>query len=394
MTKVDNLFNTLDMKTLFNKKLNIENISIQLEKLGLSQSSLAKELDTPRQNISNWMQEKKFPRPSALLKLAKKLQLSFDDLVIKTDISREPVVAFRKKGNHKISGEYIEEAKDKGFLLEQLIPYLPFDELSTPPTLINPALDYKYIQTAAAQVRKAIGKKDEFKIEFNDLIDFFNQHHAVIIPVFWGDKKNHENALHIYLPQSRTTWIYLNLDSKIHDFKFWMAHELGHVKAPELQQEEAEDFADSFAGALLVNEEMAEHEYGILKTLPSNNLKIARLKEKAEELTIAPLTIYYEINKYAEYKKIPKIDLEKKRIIFKESALFCSQYNSLAEHLFDTLPPNANEYIESARKYFDSPFFDSFKMLMSQKKKTVGFLQAILNLSTPDAHALYKDLVL
>jgi len=35
-------------------------------------------------------------------------------------------------------------------------------------------LDYKYIQTASAQIRKAIGKKSEFKIEFNDLIDFFN----------------------------------------------------------------------------------------------------------------------------------------------------------------------------------------------------------------------------
>jgi len=387
------MFNSLDMNTLSNKKLNIENISTQLEKLGLSRSSLAKELDTPRQNISNWMQEKKFPRPGALLKLAKKLQLSFDDLVIKTDISQEPVVAFRKKGSHKISSEYIEEAKDKGFLLEQLIPYLPYDKLSTPPTLIEPKLDYKYIQLVAAQVRKAIGKESEFKLEFEDLIDFFNQHYAVIIPVFWGNKSNHENALHIYLPQSMTTWIYLNLDSKIHDFKFWMAHELGHIKAPELKQEEAEDFADSFAGALLVNEEMAEHEYEVLKTLPTNSLKIERIKEKAEELTIAPLTIYYEINKYAEYKKVAKINLEKNRAIFIENTLFCKQYNSLSEHLCDTLPPNASDYIESARRYFDSPFFDSLKILMTQKKKTVGFLQAILNLPTPDAHALYKDLV-
>ncbi len=388
------MFNNLDMNTISNKKLNIENITIQLEKLGLSQSSLAKELDTTRQSISNWFQEKKFPRPGALLKLAKKLQLSFDDLVIKTDISQEPIVAFRKKGSHKISSEYIEEAKDKGFLLEQLLPYLPYDELSTPPTLIDPVLNYKYIQTAAAQIRKAIGKKSECKIEFNDLIDFFNQHHAVIIPVFWGNKSNHENALHIYLPQSRTTWIYLNLDSKIHDFKFWMAHELGHVKAPKLQHEEAEDFADSFAGALLVKEEMAEHEYSVLKTLPNNSLKIGRIKEKAEELTISPLTIYYEINKYAEYKKLPKIYLEKNQAIFKANTLFCNQYKSLAEHLFDTLPPSASDYIESARKYFDSPFFDSLKILIKQKKKSVGFLQAILNLSTPDAHALYKELVL
>lgn len=394
LTKVDNMYNSLDMKILSNKKLNIENITIQLEKLGLSQSSLAKELGTVRQNISNWMQEKKFPRPGALLKLAKKLQLSFDDLIIKTDISQEPVVTFRKKGSHKISSEYIEEVKDKGFLLEQLITYLPYDKLSTPPTLIDPKLHYEYIQEAAATVRKAIGKEGEFKIEFDDLIDFFNQHHAVIIPVFWGNKSNHENALHLYLPQSRTTWIYINLDSKIHDFKFWMAHELGHVKAPKLQYEEAEDFADSFAGALLVNEELAEHEYDVLKTLPTNSLKIGQIKEKAEELTISPLTIYYEINKYAEYKKLPKIDLEKNQAIFKANTLFCKQYKSLAEHLFDTLPPNASDYIESARKYFDSPFFDSLKMLMSQKKKSVGFLQAILNLSTPDAHALHKDLLL
>ncbi len=139
---------------------------------------------------------------------------------------------------------------------------------------------------------------------------------------------------------------------------------------------------------------MAEHEYEVLKTLPTNSLKIGRIKEKAEELTISPLTIYFEINKYAEYKKLPVIGLEKNRAIFKANTLFCNQYKSLSEHLFDTLPPNANDYIESARKYFDSPFFDSFKMLMSEKKKSVGFLQAILNLSTPDAHALYKDLVL
>ncbi len=137
----------------------------------------------------------------------------------------------------------------------------------------------------------------------------------MIIPVFWGNKSNHENALHIYLPGSRTTWIYLNFDSKVHDFKFWMAHELGHVKAPGLENEAAEDFADLFAGALLINEEMAKYEYDALRRLGKKSHQLARIKDKAEELTISPLTIYYEINRYAEYTEQPMIDLEKNNAI-------------------------------------------------------------------------------
>ncbi len=381
------------MNTESNKIINAGNVAKQLEILGLSQSVIAEKLGVTRQSVSNWMQGKKFPRPGVLLKLANLLKLSFDDIIIKKESLYEPVVAFRKKGSHRISPTYMEAAKDKGFLLEQLVPYLPYDRLSAPPTLISPELGYDYVQAAAAEVRKAIGKQNELKIDFMDLIDFFNRHHAVIIPVFWGDKSNHENALHIYLPRSRTTWIYLNLDSKIHDFKFWMAHELGHVKAPGLKNEEGEDFADFFAGALLVGQETAKTEYAFLKNISNKSLQLTRIKEKAEELTIAPLTMYYEINRYAEHTGQGKIDLEKNREIFKVNTVFCNPYKSLAEHLFDALPPNPADYIESARKYFDSPIFEALQTLIKGKKKTVGFLQAVLNLSPPDAHALYESLV-
>jgi Zn-dependent peptidase ImmA (M78 family) len=49
-----------------------------------------------------------------------------------------------------------------------------------------------------------------------------------------GEKKRHENALHILLPAEKVTFIYLNLDTHLEDFKFWMAHELAHVYTPEL----------------------------------------------------------------------------------------------------------------------------------------------------------------
>jgi len=72
-------------------------------------------------------------------------------------------------------------------------------------------------------------------------------------------------ALHIYLPDSQTTIVYLNLDTKLFDFKFWMLHELGHVKTRGLLDPAAtEAFADSFAYAPLVPKAIAEAGYQAL----------------------------------------------------------------------------------------------------------------------------------
>lgn len=374
------------------KCLNIDNISSSIEKLGLSQASLSKSLDVSRQTISNWLSGKKLPRPAALLKLANILNLTLNEIIIKADRSKEPIVAFRRKGRHKIDSEYFESAKDKGFLLEQLVSYLPYDNLSIPPTLKNPIIDYNYIHKSADNVRKDIGVSDEYVIRFEDLIGFFNKFHSVIIPVFWGNKKNHENALHIHLPSSLTTWVYLNLDSKIHDFKFWMCHELGHIKAPSLRDDEAEDFADLFAGALLVSKKLAKREYNYISQLDNSYLQIDRIKEIAEELIISPLTIYYEINRYAEYTENPKIDLEENQEIYKVNTYFCNQYKTVAEHIFGKLPPTPRQYISCAKKVFDSPFFDVLKEFLEEKKKSVGYVQEILNLSQPDAHTLYESI--
>lgn len=45
-----------------------------------------------------------------MLKLANLLKLSFDDIIIKKEFFYEPVVAFRKKGSHRISPAYMEAA--------------------------------------------------------------------------------------------------------------------------------------------------------------------------------------------------------------------------------------------------------------------------------------------
>ena len=125
------------------KELDIKKITERLESMGLSSSKLASELGVSREAVSKWMKNKKFPRPEKLLRLAHLLNLSFDEIVVRFESEGEPVIAFRKKGRHKISDEYIEEAKYTGSLLEKLVPYLPFDTFSRPPSLIDPRLDYE-----------------------------------------------------------------------------------------------------------------------------------------------------------------------------------------------------------------------------------------------------------
>jgi transcriptional regulator with XRE-family HTH domain len=379
-------------RILPNKKLNVKKIIEKLESMGLSQSKLASELSISRQVVSKWMKNEKFPRPEKLLKLAHRLKLSFDEIVVKLPSEGEPVIAFRKKGRHKISDDYIEAAKYTGSLLENLVPYLPFDNLSRPPSLIDPKLDYKYIHGITKEIRVAIGATGTSEISFQRLISFFNEYHAVIIPVFWGNKDQHENALHIYLPKTMTTWIYLNLDSKIHDFKFWMAHELGHVKSPDLKGDEAEDFADAFAGALLIDEETAKNEYIQMCRLRTISKQINRLKETAENLVVSPITVYYEINKYARHTKSPEIDLETNHAIFKATTNFNKRFMTVSQYLFGNKNPSASEYISCPKKIFKSPFFDALRSFLKEHKKSPGFIQNILNLPLVDSHYLYEEL--
>jgi len=379
-------------RNLFNKELNLEKITQKLELLGLSQSKLASELGVSREAVSKWMKKEKLPRPEKLLRLAQLLNLSLNEIVTKIESGGEPIVAFRKKGRHKIPLDYIEQAKHMGALLEKLVPYLPFDTLSRPPSLIDPNMDYEYIHKITKEIRASIGAYGESEISFQSLISFFNELHAVLIPVFWGDRDQHENALHIYLPKTMTTWIYLNLDTKIHDFKFWMAHELGHVKSPDLKGDLAEDFADAFAGALLIDEETAEKEYIRLRRLGAIAKQINQIKQAAEALVVSPITVYYEINKYAKHTNMPEIDLETNSEIYKAATVFNRQFKTVSRLLFDSKKPTPSEYISCPKKMFQSPFFDALKAFLKASRKSASFIQSILNLPLADAQHLYEEL--
>ena len=377
------------MKT---RKLNIVKVVECAERKGLSQSKLANTLDVSRETVSQWFKGEKFPRPDKLLKLSMALGMSYNEIVSTPPSANEPIVAFRKKGRHKITDQYLEEARDTGRILSDIVPYLPFDNLSRPKTLIRPRQDYSYIQQVSTKIRKQIGKAPNESIEFEDLIKFFNDLNAIIIPVLWGSKDKHENALHIYLPESMTTWIYLNLDCNVHDFKFWMAHELGHVLTPELHDTEGEDFADAFAGALLVPEEIASIEYPHLRRADQISHQLSHIKSVAERLCVSPLTVYFEINKYAAQSKLPIIDLEKNRDIYKANTNFNKTFKTTSEFLFDDEVPDSDQYIRSATEHFGSPFFISLKAYVKENRKPASFVQSVLRMSLLDARNIYEAL--
>jgi transcriptional regulator with XRE-family HTH domain len=368
--------------------LNIEKLSSQAEAKGHNQSSIAKTLGVSRETVSQWFKQEKYPRPDKLLKLARLLELSFSDLVIKLPEPNEPVVAFRKKGMHKITPEYVEQAKDMGRVLDVLVPYLPFDDQVQPATLRKPVSDYEYVHKAARRIREQISVQEGDEIHFEKLIDFFGELHAVLIPVHWGHKDKHENALHIHLPESHTTWIYLNLDCRLHDFKFWMTHELGHVLAPQLQGDDGEDFAEAFAGALLIPRELAETEYKRLSHLGNVGAQVNWVKNIAERLVISPVTVFMEINKFATFSNQPPLEFD----IHAAAANFNKSFKPVSEALFGTKEPSASRYIASAKEAFDSPFFDILKKYLKTHRKSASFVQSILNIPFLDAQNVYEEL--
>ena len=373
------------------KKLNIERIAQAMESLGLNQAGLAQKIEVSRAIVSAWFKGDKFPRPDKLLKLGLTLGLPFQDLVEKTLSVNEPVVAFRKKATRITRDTHMAQAKEMGKLLELLVPYIPFNRMFQPPALKSPRLEFDFIQRAAETIRREMDLKSTDLIDFDQLISKINAFEVILIPVFHGSKENHDNALHIYLPSSKTTWIYLNLDSNILDFRFWMAHELGHVLSSSLSGDMAEDFADAFAQALLFPSDQAAAAHMSITKMRSKKERINKIIEISKALTISPVTVYKAINGYAEAKRLPAIPIEPD--IYIATANLNKTIANVSMTLCKEPSPPAAKYIEITKTVFHSPFFDILKVYLSENDKSPGFIQSILDTSILDAKAIHAELV-
>lgn len=372
------------------KRLNTQNANSAMEAAGLTQTAISKALGVSREAVSQWLNQKSFPRPNKLLQLGKLLGLSFNKLVIKDD-PYAPKVAFRKKKGTKTKDHHIEKAQEIGCFLRHLVPYLPFDTLETPPVLKSPNCDYDYLEKAAQKVRRDINIGSLENVDFTHLIRRFKDLQAVIVPVLWGSKQRHENALHIYLPDSQSTWVYLNLDVNIHDFKFWMAHELGHCLSPSLSDDEAEDFADAFAGALLFPIKKAEQAYKELVSKSTIDAKLRALMEIAVKETISPYSILTQVNKFARFSNEPVLELGDQ--LHRWTSTFNKKYKNVSKaFLGDVSTLNARDYIKKTEDLFETPFFNLLRQYLKPNNKGPSFTHTVTDMSLLDARSIHTEL--
>lgn len=370
--------------------LNLSAIQKKLPELGLNQSKIAEELSVSRETVSKWFKGENQPSPGKLLKLSKLLKLRFDD-ILNIEYLGQPIVQFRKNGSAKTTDKDREDAISMGNALEKLIPYFSLDIMTKPSVLVNPQNNYIYINEVVSRLKQDMNFVSD-KLRVKNIISIFTKYHSVIIPVLWGKNKRHTNALRIYLPESTTTWIYLNLDTNYYDFKFWMAHELGHVLAPDLSGDEAETFADNFAGALLFPKQQTEDLYNKLTRENVDRKKIAMVIDTAKEYVISPLSVYKQLCFYAEQNDIPNISFVDPSYVYKFNFRFISYFPTVTKRVLKTDEPKAEDYINFANRNFYPPFFTILKTYLKDKLLSPVFIQNLLDVSFLDAQNIYHAL--
>jgi hypothetical protein len=332
------------------------------------------------------------PQPDKLLRLGVLLGLAFDQLVVTAVPEAVPIVSFRRKAARKTRNSHLDNAREIGELLKRLVKYLPEPRLTRAPTLKEPRSDYDYVQKVAADMRAMMGLENKVVIDFKDLIEAFNRLQTVIVPALWGEQKHHGNALNIHLPDSSTTWVFLNLDSNKVDFKFWMAHELGHALAPALADDPGEDFADAFAQALLYPDAAVSRFRTKLLLLPDVAKCVNAVREEAARHVISPYTIRRAIEAFEMSCGQKRIDLGAEGPFMGAVKNFCKEHTSVTRMLFGKDAPSPADYAAEGRKSFGSPFFDALGAFCKAEGSGAALIHQVLGLSLSDAKALSAEL--
>jgi hypothetical protein len=276
-----------------------------------------------------------------------------------------------------------------GSLLKPLVPFLP-ELRSLRVQIPSPTTQYDALQAVAAEVRGRIGLGGQAVLSYEHLIDQFGTNGAVIVPVLWGEKQNHKNALHILLRQERVTFIFLNLDTRLEDFKFWMAHELAHVYTPDLAgKDEGEDFADALAGALLFPKSLVEAAYSQAVKQGTPAGEIREMQQQANAHSISLFSVFREINNYARAHGLPLLRTKETDIHAIRNRL---RGKLISEILFEPDPPEPAAYVAAAKNVFRSAFFIALQRMIKSKGTGSGYVQQIMDIPMQDAVALHGEL--
>jgi len=338
--------------------LNIHAIEAAMLKLGLNGTTLADACGVSKEATSNWLKGESIPRPSKLTRLAAVLSLPIESLLQIIEPT-QPVFAYRTRLNKPVTGLLRESAEDQARHLEQLLPFVEVDSEFEPPLLKNPTLEEERIRKAANAVRASVGLGHMDVLSNCILENLFRTFGAILVPVLWGlNKEKHENALTVFLPESKTSWVVFNLGCKQDDYKYWLAHEYGHcLTLHGLSEEDGEIFSEKFAQHLVFPDEVA-HE--CLEKIRANGEGTKTIKDYAERFGISVITVLRAVDRLSEQLFSEKTGLAIQRFYSSWKASR-EVVPSMAHEVFGTDSPSSQDYVEKTEARYKTKVFEALQ---------------------------------
>jgi transcriptional regulator with XRE-family HTH domain len=372
--------------------LNLEKITTVMNELSLNQSAIAEQCEVSREAVSNWLSGQSSPRPLKLKALAKALGLSLVDLVKPRERHPAPVVAYRTQRRVPVTEESLKAAEELAHHLRELVPFVFGETFFVPPHLDSPRVDDDYIRKVTTQIRARKELTPLAPISREHLLDMHHAFGSILIPVLWnGERTGHENALSVYLPESKSSWVVLSLNARNDDFNYWLAHELGHCYSLHaLRDESGESFSERFAQELLFPYEAALEALDKFSTCGD---AMAHAEYLAKMYSISIVTVIRQVDRVANQLDRPKCGLE--------TPEFWATWNAnrhliptVAQSLFGPDELTSESYVESAEKYFNTPIFKAIaQWQINEGGRSPAFIASALNIGLTDAYVLSKTLM-
>lgn len=364
-----------------------------MQQLGLSQANLAQLCNVSKEAVSNWLSGESIPRPNKLKSLAEALNLDIQSILKAEDSTPEPIVAYRTRKNLEVTGKAKEAAYDLAAHLRELVPFIRKSTLFTPPILENPSLAEDYIREASQQVRAKIGLSPKAPLCREHLLQLHHDFGSILVPVLWGDNKDgHENALSVYLPESKISWVIFSLNAHDDDFNYWLAHELGHCYTLHtLQGNDGEKFAERFAQELLFPFEIATDA---LESIKANASPKERASWYAGTYSTSIVTVIRQSDRVAESLRVTPTGIETRS--------FWVDWNAgrkfvptVLEVLFGESKLSTEQYILKCEDEFKTPIFSALAQWQEKEGgRSPSFISSALNIDIGQAielsHVLSK----
>lgn len=373
------------------RHLDIPYLRTLLSERGWQQGDLAQAVGVSDAAVSQWLSGEHLPRAGMLLKIAMAVKAPVDKLLVaEPAASDKPLVAYRRKGQQQTTAFQEDEALDQGFALERLASLLG-PRLFKPREFSNPTTAYDHVEELAATVRPEISPRDVGAVDWAALVAWFAKQQAILVPVFWGERENHGNALHIHLPSSGHTFIYINLDSEELDFKFWLAHEMAHMLTPSMVgTDEGEDFSDAFAGALLFPQRLAAAAYRAAVSAKTPTQSIQALERAATEAGVSLHTVFMQCDRLAKAKGTAPLVIKAERL-HQTRRLLDRRVGKIRRHFFSD-SPTAKEYVSVCESRFGTKFFQVLAEYLETSASGPTFIRRVLHCPMKDAVALHEEL--